>query len=164
MIGRFFRLLLVPVMLANQGLLHAHAHRGTDVAEPEGHASRPHYHIGGHGHRHSANDEDQAEHSHGHDSDRDAPPDDHDGGSQSFIRPMVDHDADAVYRAESIAVARSGRRVTVVPATFVGVSGIHRVAHRNDDSLLRFGPSLGRPASVFDAALPIYLRTLSLLI
>ena len=146
-------------MLVNQGLCFAHSHHATDIAEPESHASRPHFHFGGHGHQ---THDHHADHSHGHDSDRDPPPDDHNGGCAPFIRPAVDHDADAVYCTGTVTLAQDGRTLAVVSATYFAASAILQVTHQNDDWLLRPGPLRGQPASVFDAACPIYLRTLSL--
>jgi hypothetical protein len=66
-----------------------------------------------------------------------------------------------VYYAESVAYARVGNPVIAL-AKCVDVLTILDVAHQDNDRLYRFGPLRGQPASVFDAACPIYLRTLSL--
>ncbi|MCH8045461.1 MAG: hypothetical protein IID44_17260 [Planctomycetes bacterium] len=163
MIRRLFRLLLVPLMLANQGLCVAHAHHGTDVAEPEGHAARSHIHLGGRSQPDSTNDhEHHGDHSHGDHSGCDHRPDKHDAALPSAIAPIGEHDADAVYGMETIILARNGRTVTVVSTTNFAASAILRVTHQSDDWLVRLGPLRGQPPSVFDAACPIYLRTLSL--
>ena len=163
MIRRFLCLLLVPLMLANQGLCFAHSHHGTDVAVPEGHASRSHFHSGGDGRPDSTNDQKHhGDHSHGDHSGYDHGSDEHDAALPPAIAPAGDHDADVVYGTETITLARNGRTVTVVSTIDLSASAILRVTHQTDDGSLRVGPLRGQPASVFDAACPIYLRTLSL--
>lgn len=163
MIRRFFCLLLVPLMLANQGLLFAHAHHGTDVGEPEGHASRPHFHFRGHGHHDSTHNHSQhSDHSHG-DPSMDVPAsDEYDDALPPVVSPVGEHDSDAVYGVETVTVARDGNSVSVLSAKYVAVAVIFRVVDQSDDYLLRLGPLRGQPESVFDTACPIYLRTLSL--
>ncbi len=145
MIRRFVCLLLVPLMLVSQGPCFAHSHHGTGMAEPDGHASRPHFHTGGHRHHadHSCRD-----HRHGP---RDAalPP---------AIAPVGDHDADAVYCADVAALACGGNSAIVLSAKHVAAAVVLRVAEPSDDRLLR----LGQPLSIFDVDGPTYLRTRSL--
>ncbi len=161
MIRQFFCLLLVLLMLANQGLCFAHAHHAADVAEPEGHASRPHFHVAGHGHHESSHDH-HADQSHGQCPGPDHRPDDHDAARPAAIAPVDDHDADAVYRADAVTFARDGSSAIVLSAKCVAVAAIVHGADQSDDKLLRLGPLRGQSPSVFDAACPIYLRTLSL--
>ena len=158
MIRRFFCLLLVPLMLANQGLCFAHTHHGMDIAEPEGHAARPHFHFGGHGQHGSTHDD----HHHGDHSGRDHRSDEHDAALPPAHAPIGDHDGDAVYCAEAVTFARDGNSVTVLSPKYFAVAAILHSADQSDDRLVRLGPLRGQPASVFDAACPIYLRTLSL--
>ena len=158
---RFLCLLLVPLMLANQGLCFSHTHRGTDVSEPEGHASRPHFHFGSHGQHDSTHDHD-ADHSHGDNSGRDQRSDDHGTAVPPSIAPLGDHDADAVYCVEAATIARDENSVIVLSAKYVAVAAVLYIAQQSDVSLLRVGLIRGRPPSVFAAACPIYLRTLSL--
>ncbi len=151
MIRRFVCLLLVPLLLANQGICYAHSHHGADFAESEDHASRPHFHFGGHDHHKSTHDH-NADHSgcdHSHD--------DHDADLPPAIAPAGDHDADAVYCADAVTFARDGNTVIVLSAKDAAAIAL-RVADQSDDWLLR----LGQPPSIFDAACPIFLRTLSL--
>ena len=65
-------------------------------------------------------------------------------------------DADAVYCTEAVTFA--GNSVIVPLTKYVAVVAILHRTDQSDNWLLR----LGQPASVFDAACPIYLRTLSL--
>jgi len=160
MIRRFFCLLLVPLMLANQGLCFAHAHHRTHIVEPEGHSSRPHFHFGGHDHHDSTHDH-HADHSHGDHSGRDRWSGDGDAAVPPSIAPICDHDTDAVYCIEAVIFARNENSV-IISAKYVVVDAILGVAHQNDDWLFRLGPLRGQPASAFNAACPIYLRTLSL--
>jgi hypothetical protein len=162
MIRRFVCLSLVAVMLANQGLLFAHVNHAADGPEPAGHNSRSHFHLGGHDHHTTAHvDNHKATHSHHH-GDVDRETGEYDGELPSTVMPLGDHDANAIYCAEAVALARDRATSITFPAKCVwGVSSLC-VADRSDDRLLRLGPIRGQPASVFDTACPIYLRTLSL--
>lgn len=157
------RLLLVPLMLANQGLCFAHTHHGTDVAVPEGHASRSHFHLGCDGRPDTTNDQQHhADRSHGDHSGHDHGSAERDAALPPAITPTGDHDADVVYGTETITLARNGSTVTLISTIDLAASAILRVTEQTDDGLLRAGPLRGQPPSVFDAACPIYLRTLSL--
>ena len=159
MIRRFLCLLLVPLMLVNQAMCFAHSHHGTDIAEPEGHASRPHFHFGDHGHHDSNRDhKHHAKQSHGEHFGHHPRSDEHDAAFPLEITSVSDHDANAVYFTETVTIARDGNSVVVLSSKYVTVAAILRVAEPSDDWSLR----LGQPASVFDTACPIYLRTLSL--
>lgn len=87
-----------------------HTHAGTDVAEPSGHAWRPHLPL--HGHKHALDD---------HDGHADAS----ESSSPNVLLPADEHDSDAVYLAAS---AQSSTRasglcgVDVVSKIGVGVS------------------------------------------
>ena len=162
MIRRFVCLVLVLPMLANQGLCLAHSHQGTDVAETEGHASRPHFHVGGHRRHESSNgQEHDGNHSHDDHGRRDQRSGDSDAPVTLTNAPIGGHDTTAVYSSETVALARDANRA-IVFEKFVEMPAILRVVHQNDDRALHSCPSRGQPASVFDAACPIYLRTLSL--
>jgi len=153
MTRRFFCLLLVSLMLANQSLCVAHTHHGTGVAEPEGHASQSHFHFGGLGQHKLAQDQElHADHS----------CDDEGHAALSNIAPISNHDIDAVYCGEAAAVARDGTSVIVLLAKYVAVVAIHCVTDHNNDSLLRLSSLRGQSLSVFETACPIFLRTLSL--
>jgi hypothetical protein len=154
MIRRFVYLLLVALMLANQGFTVAHSHHGTDVAEPESHASRRHFHLGGHTHHEASHaDGHLAAHSHTQQSDCNLPP---------AMMPLGDHDADAVYFAATVTLARGGTTPIIVPAKLIALAAILGVAEQSNDRLPHLGPIRGQPSSDFDTACPIYLRTLSL--
>jgi hypothetical protein len=162
MIRRFLCLLLVPLMLANQGLCLAHSHQGTDVAEPAGHASRPHLHVVGHSHHEST---------YGQKHDGNQSHDDHAGGNQRSgdsdaavtltSAPIGGHDTTAVYFSKALDFARDTTSV-IVFEKFGDVPAILAIAHQNDDRARHYCPGRGQQASFFDAACPIYLRTLSL--
>lgn len=155
MTRRFVCFLLVAVMLANQGLVFAHVHHAADGPGPDGQNARSHFHLGGH-------DDHEAPHSVIHRGNVDGETREHDGDLPSAARPVGDHEANAIYCAETVALAQRGATPVIVPATCVwGVASL-AVDVQSDDSLLRLGPIRGQPASVFDAACPIYLRTLSL--
>ena len=78
------------------------------------------------------------------------------------MKPVGDHDADAVYCAEAVTFARDGNSVIVPLTKYVAVVAMLHGADQSDDWLLRLGPLRGQSPSVFDTACPIYLRTLSL--
>ena len=149
-------------MLANQGLLFAHVHHAADGPEPAGHNSQSHFHLGGHDDHDAAHvDNHEATHSHHH-GDVDCETSEHDGDLPSTVMPLGDHDANAIYCSETVALARDGATLVVLPAKRASVVSGFYVAEQSDDRLLRLGPIRGQPASVFDAACPIFLRTLSL--
>ncbi len=163
MTRRFICLLLVPLLLANQGLAVAHSHYAADIVEPEGHGLRPHFHVGGHDHHNSAHaHEHVAAHSHSHHSDGDRESDQPDEALPPAIVPLADHDVDAMYFAGAVTLARGAATPSVVPAKFIALAAILDVAESSNDTLLRLGPIRGQLPSVLDAACPIYLRTLSL--
>ena len=89
--SRFVSLLLVPFFVLGQCLPHSHAETG--VAEPDGHALRPHVHLHSHGHSHDDHDE------HGDDDERGEASDS--TSSSDVLLPAADHDSDAVYLASS---------------------------------------------------------------
>jgi hypothetical protein len=155
MIRPFLTLLLVPLMLANQGLCFAHSHHDTNIVESEGHASRSHFHTGDHDHE-SKND--HADHSQRQHSDR-TPSSEHDGGDHpTLIQSSTDHDADAVYSPEAATLAHFRQTVIIdLPLGLVSSAIVQTTHHDGNWLLLR-----GQPTSVFDTACPIYLRTLSL--
>lgn len=160
MIRRLFTLLLIFLMLANQGLCLSHTHHGNGIAEPEDHGVRPHIHIGGHDHhKHHHGDHSHAGHSH---SESRADSDEHDVAFPPTCLPVDDHDSDAVYLGERVTTARrSGSSETVHPEKDVAGSSIVMVANQCD-RLGHCGPIRGQPPSVFDTDFPIYLRVLSL--
>ena len=162
MIRRFLCLLLVPLMLANQGLCLAHSHQGTDVAEPAGHASRPHLHVVGQSHHESTyGQEHDGNQSHDDHPGRDQRSGDSDAVVTLTNAPIGGHDTTAVYFSKALDFARDTASV-IVFEKFGDVPAILAVAHQNDDRALHYCLGRGQPASFFDAACPIYLRTHSL--
>jgi len=160
MIRRFVCLVLVVVMLANQGLFVAHSHHAAEGSEPDRHASRPHFHLGDQSKPHAV-DHDTTD-SHTHHSDCDRRTGDHERGLPPSVASLGDHDADAVYFAGAVTLVRDGVSPNVHPAKFIALVAMLGVADECNDKLLRLGPIRGQPSSVFDAACPLYLRTLSL--
>lgn len=160
---RFVSLLLVPLMLANPALCLAHTHPEAEAAAPKDHASRPHFHFGHHAHHDTTYVHDHhADHSHARQLGPNHWSVDHDGSLPSALAPVGDHDADAVYCGEAVALAREGNQLIVPSAKDARVAAVLRVADRGDEELLRLGPSRGQPPSVFDTGCPLYLRVLSL--
>lgn len=157
MIRRFSHFLLILLMLANQGLCLAHTHQGRGLAEPKGHASRPHFHFGGHKH-HDASHGHDAHHRHQHHSDRQKLTDRRPTVHSRVIAPSCEHDADAVYISNEVPRSRVGSPTIVPPSKWVaGVFHLDRAAQNNDRLLC-----LDQPLSALDAGCPIFLRTLSL--
>jgi ABC-type Zn2+ transport system substrate-binding protein/surface adhesin len=157
------------LLLANQGLLVAHAHRGAGFAGPDGHASHTHVHTGGHTHGGPAQ---KSDHSHGDHAEH-APESGHapeaDETFVKFVRavfPNSDHDSNAVYCGESGPFARKLESTSARFGKNVAPSGVVVVATRGVAHLgavaPRFGPLSGRQPSAFSAACPIYLRMESL--
>lgn len=158
MTRQFLCLLLVSLMLANQGLCLAHVHHETDFAEPDGHGARPHFHSSGPGQHESTHDQKHR----GDHSSPDRWSNEHDVALPPVITPEGNHDADAVYGAEAVAIAPDANSVIVPSVSYTAVAANLRVTDQSDDWLLRLSSLRGQPPSVSDAAYPIYLRTLSL--
>ena len=150
---RIISLLLIPLLLAGQGLCVAHTHQGTHTGEPDGHSARPHFHVYGVAEHHHH----QADHSHHHDAD-----DDQEESAVPAIEPVADHDADAVYCSETVAIG-AGRqsKSELTLKQLIAVSFWQSPATPDIDPVNR-GNSSGRPPPLCAARCPIYLRTLSL--
>ena len=161
MMRRFICLCLVPLLLLGQGSFSVHAHGPGEGAEPDSHASKPHFHLGDHESSHSENHD--VAHSHTLHTHRDRSDDADDVALPTTVTPSRDHDANAVYLPEAVTLARSGNPLSVVPAKLIAQTGIFGTAIiQSNDRPLRLGLIRGQPASVFDAACPIYLRARSL--
>ena len=170
MFRRIVHLLLMPLMLANQGLCLAHVHHGTGVAEPPDHASRPHIHFGHHRHDDAAHGHDHdAAHSHKHDADHshqstsnsDAAADKLEIASPQLSTLAPDHEHDAVYFPVTTAFA-SKADSDFGQAIGDQAAGLPYVVESNGENPLRLGPLCRRPPSLVDADGPIFLRSLSL--
>lgn len=87
--------ILIPFLLVSQSLFSVpHSHAGSSIAEPDGHAARPHVHLHG-AHQH-----------HGHHEDGDDTP-------SSTSEQLPDHDSDAVYAGDDQLLLDG--KVTKVP-------------------------------------------------
>lgn len=74
--------ILIPLLLVSQSLFSVpHSHAGSSIAEPDGHAARPHVHLH------------DAHHDHGHHEDGDDTP-------SSTGEQVPDHDSDAFYAGD----------------------------------------------------------------
>lgn len=142
-------------MLANQGLCLAHVHRGSDSAEPEGHASRPHFHVDPH--HGTTHEQQQSGHSH------DVPPVESGAQDDSLpsMSPVGEHDSGTVYDTEASIGIRDPNSAGVESAKCATLMAFHQLSDHSDRRL-GSGSVRDQPASVFDADCPIYLRTLSL--
>ena len=150
---RVLSLLLIPLLLASQGLCFVHTHQGTHTGEPDGHSSRPHFHVHGvaeHHHHH-------ADHSHRHDAG-----DDHEEPAVPAIEPVADHDADAVYCSETVVIG-TGRqsRSELTLKQLIAASFWQSPATLDIDPLNRGNLSV-HPPPLCATRCPIYLRTLSI--
>ncbi|TWU22393.1 hypothetical protein Pla52o_34490 [Novipirellula galeiformis] len=145
---RFVSLLLIPFFVLGQALPHSHA--GTSVAEPDGHALRPHLHLHSHDHHHG-----DETHHHDH-ADRHAGEEDLAADAQG-ISPAPDHDSDALYLAASEqSLTRHSQSITIeVQAADWDVF----IVPYEVDTRCRYRTS--DPPDPM-AALPIYLLTASL--
>lgn len=85
--NRLLSLLLIPFFVLGQCVPHSHA--GSGVAEPDGHALRPHVHLHGHvhddvhAHEHADEDEDEST------------------SPSDSLSPAAEHDSDAIYLVAS---------------------------------------------------------------
>lgn len=78
----FVATILIPLLLVSQSLFSvAHSHAGTSVAEPDGHAARPHVHLPD-AHQHHGQHEDGDE------------------TQPSPVQQVPDHDSSAVYAGD----------------------------------------------------------------
>ena len=74
--------ILIPLLLVSQSLFSVpHSHAGSSIAEPDGHAARPHVHLH------------DSHHDHGHHEDGDDTP-------SSTGEQVPDHDSDTVYAGD----------------------------------------------------------------
>jgi hypothetical protein len=149
MIRRVISLLLIPLLLASQGLCFGHSHRGGSVVESEGHDARPHFHIHGHRHHHHG-----GHHHHGakHQSKADA---------LKGFQPVDSHDDNAIYLAATVMFSTM-RNVAAqwLAKHWLDVPFAKVVAHEvvvSDQS-----GYLWNQAPPIDSACPLYLRTHSL--
>jgi hypothetical protein len=158
---RIVSLLLLPLVLANQAMCLAHTHHGTDVAEPDGHCDRPHFHYprADHGHdqadhRHDTRHSHEPHSRHHHRSDATARP--------QAVTPVDAHDDNAIYCGDggTPAVGRGSLKVSPVER-LLRTAILPEPAHA-DNCLPRAGPLRAEPLLAFETGCPIYLRTLSL--
>ena len=77
--NRLLSILLIPLFVLGHALPHSHAASG--VAEPDGHALRPHVHLHGHVHAHDGEGESTS--------------------PNDSLSPAAEHDSDAVYLVAS---------------------------------------------------------------
>lgn len=138
--NRIVSLLLIPFFVLGQALPHSHA--GSGVAEPAGHALRPHVHLHSH---------DYGDHHHPS-SERNKTP------LGDEVSPAADHDSDAVYLAASMQWARTypSIAIDVLVKEWVGYP-IYVVVEKQ--CICRNGD----PPDQY-ARLPIYLLKASLLL
>ncbi|WP_345684731.1 hypothetical protein [Novipirellula caenicola] len=141
---QFVSLLLIPFFVLGQALPHSHA--GTGVAQPDGHALRPHVHMHSHAHHHG----DETDHH--HDADEKDVAADVEG-----IVPAADHDSDALYlTASGQSLTRHSQSFEIdVYAANLDASTLPVMV----DTRCRYHASV--PPDPL-AALPIYLLTASL--
>ena len=165
MMRRVLSLLLIPLVLASQGLAFAHSHRGTTVTEPAGHAARPHVHVRGAGHHHPGDGHSHKQ-SHGKDSGHHSH---HQGGHHEEehavavgLMPPCSHDDDAVYLPETVTVRAnrlSASDVGMMQGMNVSPLGNFTVS---DGPRLAAASAYCQPPPLSLSGGPLYLRTLSL--
>ncbi|MFT7641334.1 MAG: hypothetical protein ACI9G1_003081 [Pirellulaceae bacterium] len=152
MIRRLVSILLVLVMLANQGLCMSHVHHGKDLADPEGHGALPHFHVGGHVHH------ERIDHSH---SDNESDSDEHKRSVSRSRFPLGEHDSDVVYCGGPAIISPTGNAANVILKKDDTGVAILQVGIQTD-GLRRLRPLRGQPPTADVATCPIYLRILSL--
>lgn len=163
MFRRVLNLLLAALILVSPGQYAAHAHHGDDLAEPNDHAMRPHFHLGNHGHHHT----DHGEECHGHHS-----RDKHwDGCNRCndcanaclLVDPSFsDHDSSAVFIPAGVTRIRDGGVVRLPSITDFAPLAIQPLPQQHNEWQLRSVSPRGEPPSSLDWSCPLYLRTLSL--
>lgn len=158
MFRRSLSFLLVSLLLGNQCLSVAHAHLGSDFAEPEGHGARPHFHLGGHAHEEL---DQHSGHAHGDHPGHASGVNEHDATAARAVAPLGEHDSDAVYCGQSTLFPRNLDSPSILVAKCSAAFAVLDVVSQGD-RLLRPGPLSSQLSSLFDEACPIYLRTLSL--
>ena len=155
MVRRFANLLLVLLVVANQGVSLAFAHSHDDNAANHATGAAPHVHVGEHSHH------GHDHHHHGGDHSHSEPLDHSDADDQtdlSLDSPVADHDSDAVYCGESFLAARSNSELTV-GAIRCACGTIRPVC---DDCMVEQRPRAASAPPLVTSTCPVYLRTLSL--
>jgi hypothetical protein len=103
--NRVVSTILMPLLLVSQSLFSMpHSHAGSSIAEPDGHAARPHVHLHGADHHHGH---------HHHDDDGSETP-------TSTGEQVPDHDSDAVYVGEKQLI-HDGKVAKVAKSELTGV-------------------------------------------
>ena len=158
-------LLLIPLVLASQGMVFAHSHHGMNLAESLEHAARPHVHVGGGGHHHHPHTDQHSHESasghHDHHPSGHHENDDDDYGTTDLV-PLASHDDDAVYGPDAFSISLSGQsnalRLTqaIAPHWCVWNAIVPEAPRLNAAS----GYCQPPPSSLSGG--PLYLRTLSL--
>lgn len=154
MTRRVVSLLLVPLVLASQGLCLAHTHLGTQVPAASGHAARPHFHV------HDGVDHHQHHAGHGHN--HDGADDREDELPVTAVAPIDDHDADAVYCPEAVTLSTGRHSKVELLAKLFGAAPVVLMGNTLVDANLCFAHQWSQPVTFRDSHCPIYLRTLSL--
>ncbi|QDU92563.1 hypothetical protein [Lignipirellula cremea] len=167
-----FSLLLILLLLANQGQGLANAHAGSSAPSSPDHGARPHFHVGGSaahshpaGHRHGKH---AAGHTHRHKSrvkvSHPSSPTTACAKETSFPAASVpgsDHDSTAVYCDGEQALLHRSSESSLTPSDeVVGLAllwTLHSAGLSGAPESFR-----GRPPAVRQPTLPLYLRTLSL--
>lgn len=164
MVRRVICLLLILLMLANQGLCLAHAHQGT---QPVDHAFRPHIHWSSPSHGDAAQGhDDDAVHSHDHDTDHSHQSSQHPGESVADLATATpqlrfsfpDHEQDAIYFAVTTPMTS---KTEAAVKRHQAVGWILCAEAKNDGNVLRLRPR-SAPMALMDASCPIFLRNLCL--
>ena len=123
--------ILIPLLLVSQNLFSVpHLHAGSSIAEPVGHAARPHVHWHNTPHQHNAPHQHQ-----GH-------PDAGDDTSSATGEQVPDHDSDTLYTGDD-QLLHDGKVVKVARAELTAVD------FRADDSSA--SAALGGPGSLPDS-------------
>lgn len=154
MTRRVVSLLLVPLVLASQGLCLAHTHLGTQAPAASGHAARPHFHV------HDSGDHHQHHAGHGHHHDGADDPEDE--LPVTSVAPIDDHDADAVYCPEAVVLSTGRHAKANLAAKLFGAAPVVWMDHTLVVATLRLAHRWSQPPPFRDSHCPIYLRTLSL--
>jgi hypothetical protein len=166
MLRRILSLLLMPLVLASQGLVVAHSHQGNHVSEPAGHAARPHFHVGDNEHHHHRGNSHSHKHQHGNRSDhhhhsQTGHPDD-EGAVADGLMPTRSHDDDAVYLPDMVKALTNRQSASDAELMLVLNDLPLWKLVVPDVSLTVAAGGYSQPPPLIDSGGPLYLRTLSL--
>ena len=157
---RIMSLILIPVVIASQWCVMAHAHGHKGIVEPAGHSARPHFHVHGvHDHHHAG----AHSHSHSHGPEHSHENSEADDQSPALISgDTSNHDADAVYCSNPGTPGMSRQSRTDEPITTASAVTHFLTLGIWDSSGMIVVNRQNLPPPFLGQTCPLFLRNLSI--